>query len=124
MHRFVLGTYDLQDRLTKRYPHLLLENCSGGGGRFDPGMLYYSPQIWTSDNTDPIERLSIQFGTSLCYPASSMGAGYCGAVSPSRSQSSNAGWQSIGLPWLCSVRKGWEEASFAQLAALSPLPCG
>ena len=73
-HRFMLGTYDLMDRITKSYPHILLENCAGGGGRFDPGMLYYSPQIWTSDNTDPIERLAIQFGTSLCYPASSMGA--------------------------------------------------
>ena len=73
-HRFVLGTYDLMDRLTKAFPDMLIENCSGGGGRFDPGMLYYSPQIWTSDNTDPIERLSIQYGTSLCYPASTMGA--------------------------------------------------
>ena len=62
------------DRLVKAFPDMLIENCSGGGGRFDPGMLYYSPQIWTSDNTDPIERLSIQFGTSLCYPASTMGA--------------------------------------------------
>ncbi|MBQ4066198.1 MAG: alpha-galactosidase [Clostridia bacterium] len=73
-HRFMLGTYDLMDRITTAYPHILLENCSGGGGRFDPGMLYYSPQIWASDNTDPIERLAIQFGTSICYPASSMGA--------------------------------------------------
>jgi len=73
-HRFVLGTYDIMNRLTTDFPHILLENCSGGGGRFDPAMLYYSPQIWTSDNTDPIERLSIQFGTSLCYPASTMGA--------------------------------------------------
>lgn len=73
-HRFVLGTYDLMDRLTRTFPDILLENCSGGGGRFDPGMLYYSPQIWASDNTDPIERLTIQFGTSLCYPASTMGA--------------------------------------------------
>ncbi|MBE6588534.1 MAG: alpha-galactosidase [Ruminococcaceae bacterium] len=73
-HRFMLGTYDLMDRITSTYPHILLENCAGGGGRFDPGMLYYSPQIWTSDNTDPIERLAIQFGTSLCYPASAMGA--------------------------------------------------
>ncbi len=73
-HRFVLGTYELMDRLTKTFPDLLLENCSGGGGRFDPGMLCFSPQIWTSDNTDPIERLSIQFGTSMCYPASTMGA--------------------------------------------------
>ena len=73
-HRFVLGTYEIMDRLTTDFPDLLLENCSGGGGRFDPGMLYYSPQIWTSDNTDPIERLTIQYGTSLCYPASTMGA--------------------------------------------------
>ena len=73
-HRFVLGTYEVMDRLTKAFPNMLIENCSGGGGRFDPGMLYYSPQIWTSDNTDPIERLSIQFGTSMCYPASTMGA--------------------------------------------------
>lgn len=73
-HRFVLGTYEVMDRITKAFPDMLIENCSGGGGRFDPGMLYYSPQIWTSDNTDPIERLSIQFGTSMCYPASTMGA--------------------------------------------------
>ena len=73
-HRFVLGTYDVMDRLTKAFPDMLIENCSGGGGRFDPGTLYFSPQIWTSDNTDPIERLTIQFGTSLCYPASAMGA--------------------------------------------------
>jgi len=73
-HRFVLGTYELMGRLVDTYPDLLLENCSGGGGRFDPGMLYFSPQIWCSDNTDPVERLAIQFGTSLCYPASSMGA--------------------------------------------------
>ncbi|MCR5151437.1 MAG: alpha-galactosidase [Clostridiales bacterium] len=73
-HRCVLGTYDIMNRLTTDFPDILLENCSGGGGRFDPAMLYYSPQIWCSDNTDPIERLSIQFGTSLCYPASTMGA--------------------------------------------------
>ncbi len=73
-HRFVLGTYEIMNRLTTDFPHLLLENCSGGGGRFDPGMLYFSPQIWTSDDTDPIERLTIQFGTSLVYPASTMGA--------------------------------------------------
>lgn len=73
-HRCVLGTYEVMDRLTKDFPDILLENCSGGGGRFDAGMLYYSPQIWTSDNTDPIERLTIQYGTSLCYPASTMGA--------------------------------------------------
>ncbi len=73
-HRYMLGLYRLLDRLTKRYPDLLIEGCSSGGGRFDPAMLYYSPQIWTSDNSDAIERLDIQFGTSMCYPVSSMGA--------------------------------------------------
>ncbi len=73
-HRYVLGVYDLMDRLTTDYPHILLENCSGGGARFDPGMLYYSPQIWCSDDTDAIERLKIQHGTSICYPPSAMGA--------------------------------------------------
>ena len=64
-HRYVLGLYEMQDRLTKDFPYLLLENCSGGGARFDPGMLYYSPQIWCSDDTDAVERLMIQEGTSL-----------------------------------------------------------
>ncbi len=73
-HRYVLGVYDLLERLCNRYPNLLIEGCSGGGGRFDLGMLYYSPQIWTSDNTDPICRLDIQYGTSFCYPISSMGS--------------------------------------------------
>ena len=73
-HRFVLGTYEVMERLNREFPDLLIENCSGGGGRFDPAMLYYSPQIWASDNTDALERIAIQFGTSLCYPASTMGA--------------------------------------------------
>ena len=73
-HRYVLGLYEMQDRLTKDFPYLLLENCSGGGARFDPGMLYYSPQIWCSDDTDAVERLMIQEGTSLIYPLSTMGA--------------------------------------------------
>jgi len=73
-HRYVLGVYEVMDRLTTDYPYLLLENCSSGGARFDPGMLYFSPQIWTSDDTDAIERIKIQYGTSLCYPASAMGA--------------------------------------------------
>ena len=73
-HRYILGTYELFDRITKAYPHLLVEGCSGGGGRFDPGILYYTPQIWCSDNTDALSRVDIQFGTSLCYPASVMGA--------------------------------------------------
>lgn len=73
-HRFILGTYELMGRIRDAFPDMLFENCSGGGGRFDPAMLAYSQQIWASDNTDPIERLTIQFGTSMCYPASSMGA--------------------------------------------------
>ena len=73
-HRYVLGVYELQDRLIRRYPGLLLENCSGGGARFDPGMLCFSPQIWCSDDTDAIERLKIQEGTALVYPLSTMGA--------------------------------------------------
>lgn len=73
-HRYVLALYELQERLVTEFPYLLLENCSGGGARFDPGMLYYSPQIWCSDDTDAIERLSIQEGTALIYPLSAMGA--------------------------------------------------
>lgn len=73
-HRYVLAVYELQERLTREFPNLLLENCSGGGARFDPGMLFYSPQIWCSDDTDAIERLEIQEGTALIYPLSTMGA--------------------------------------------------
>ena len=73
-HRYVLGVYELQERLIEAFPHLLLENCSGGGARFDPGMLYYSPQIWCSDDTDAIERLLIQEGTAMIYPLSTIGA--------------------------------------------------
>lgn len=73
-HRYVLAVYELQERLHREFPDLLLENCSGGGARFDPGMLYYSPQIWCSDDTDAIERLSIQEGTALIYPLSTIGA--------------------------------------------------
>ena len=73
-HRYVLGVYDVMERLTSEFPHVLLENCSGGGGRFDPGMLYYSPQIWCSDDADAIERLKMQHGTSLVYPVSTIGA--------------------------------------------------
>jgi alpha-galactosidase len=71
---YVLGLYDFMERLIQRYPNLLLEGCSGGGGRFDAGMLYYSPQIWCSDNTDAIDRIRIQYGTSFAYPACTVGA--------------------------------------------------
>jgi alpha-galactosidase len=73
-HRCYLNLYQLYDRLTREYPHVLFEGCSGGGGRFDAGMLAYSPQIWCSDNTDPIARLRIQYGTSFGYPACTVGA--------------------------------------------------
>ena len=73
-HRYVLAVYYMMDRLTKDFPNILLENCSGGGARFDPGMLYYSPQIWCSDDTDAIERLKIQEGTAMVYPLSCIGA--------------------------------------------------
>ena len=73
-HRFVLGVYELLERFRRDFPDLLIEGCSGGGGRFDAGMLYYTPQIWCSDNTDAIDRLTIQYGTSFCYPVSAMGA--------------------------------------------------
>ena len=73
-HRYVLGLYRVLETLTSKFPHILFEGCSGGGGRFDAGMLYYTPQIWCSDNTDAIARLSIQYGTSFGYPVSAMGS--------------------------------------------------
>lgn len=73
-HSYILGMYRVFDELTSRFPDVLWEGCASGGGRFDVGMLYYFPQIWTSDNMDPLDRLHIQFGTSLAYPASTMGA--------------------------------------------------
>ncbi len=73
-HRYILGVYDLHERLIQDFPKLLIESCSSGGGRFDAGMLYYAPQGWVSDDSDAIERLKIQYGTSLCYPLSCMGA--------------------------------------------------
>ena len=73
-HRHMLGVYDMMERLITRYPNLLFETCAGGGGRFDAGMLYYSPQIWCSDNTDAADRLEIHYGTSFFYPISTFGA--------------------------------------------------
>lgn len=72
MHRYILGVYELAERLTKAFPNVFFEGCAGGGGRFDAGMLYYFPQIWTSDDTDGYERAKIQWGTSICYPLSAM----------------------------------------------------
>ncbi|MFC3929002.1 alpha-galactosidase [Streptococcus caprae] len=72
-HRYILNLYRLYEQLTSEFPHILFESCSSGGARFDPGMLYYAPQTWTSDDTDAQERLAIQYGTSLVYPLSAMG---------------------------------------------------
>ncbi|MGL5970525.1 MAG: alpha-galactosidase, partial [Cetobacterium sp.] len=73
-HRYILGLYELLEKLTTEFPEILFESCASGGNRFDPGMLYYMPQTWTSDDTDAVERIKIQYGTSLCYPVSAMGA--------------------------------------------------
>lgn len=73
-HRYILGLYDLYERLTSAFPHILFESCASGGGRFDPGLLYYAPQAWCSDDSDAVERLRIQYGTSFAYPVSSIGA--------------------------------------------------
>lgn len=73
-HRYMLGLYKVLEAIVSSHPHILFESCSGGGGRFDPGMLHYMPQTWTSDNTDALARIDIQYGTSICYPYSSMGA--------------------------------------------------
>ena len=81
-HRYMLGVYDLYARLTTAFPDILFESCASGGGRFDPGMLAFAPQAWTSDDTDAIERLRIQWGTSLAYPLSSMGAHVVGGPEP------------------------------------------
>lgn len=73
-HDYVLGVYDFLERLIERYPDMLIEGCSGGGGRFDAGMMYYTPQIWCSDNTDAVDRVKIQYGTSFGYPVSTVGS--------------------------------------------------
>ncbi len=74
MYRYILGLYEFLERLHQEHPDLLIEGCSGGGGRFDAGMLYYTPQIWCSDNTDAIDRIRIQYGTSFGFPVSAVGS--------------------------------------------------
>ncbi len=74
MHEYILGVYELYERLINSFPEVLFESCASGGARFDPGMMYYAPQCWTSDDTDAVERLKIQYGTSMVYPVSSMGS--------------------------------------------------
>jgi len=80
-HRYVLGLYDLLNRLTDKFPQILFESCCSGGNRFDLGMLYYMPQTWTSDNTDALERQSIQYGMSHLFPLSAMAAHVSGEPS-------------------------------------------
>lgn len=74
LYKYMLGVYDFMERIINKYDDLFIEGCSGGGARFDAGMLYYCPQIWCSDNTDAISRIHIQYGTSFGYPISSVGS--------------------------------------------------
>ena len=103
-HRYILGVYELYRRLTARFPEILFESCAGGGGRFDPGLLAFAPQAWTSDDTDAIERLKIQWGTSLAYPLSSMAA-HVAAVpnhqgGPRHAPCNTSGGRLLRRPWL------------------------
>lgn len=95
LYRYMLGLYDVLERLFQRYPDLLIEGCSGGGGRFDAGMLYYTPQIWCSDNTDAIDRIRIQEGTSYAYPISAVGSHV--SASPNHQTGREASIQTRGV---------------------------
>ena len=102
-HRYILGVYELARYLTTEFPNVFFEGCAGGGGRFDPAMLYYFPQIWTSDNSDALSRAYIQYGTSMCYPLSSMSGhiSICpnhqvGRVTPMQSRMDMASFCSTG----------------------------
>ena len=102
-HRYMLGVYELARYLTESFPNVFFEGCAGGGGRFDPAMLYYFPQIWTSDNSDAVSRAYIQYGTSMCYPLSAMSGhiSICpnhqvGRVTPMQSRMDMASFCSTG----------------------------
>ncbi len=101
LHDYILGVYDFAEKLITRYPHILLESCSSGGGRFDAGMLYYSPQIWCSDNTDALDRIKIQYGTSFFYPISSMGAHV--SVCPNHQTGRTAELNTRGVVAMCGT---------------------
>lgn len=98
-HRYCLGFYDLLNRITEKYPDLLIEGCSGGGGRFDIGAAYYTPQIWASDNTDAIARLKIQKGTSLVYPQSMMTSHV--SVTPNEQNGRVTSFETRGIVAMC-----------------------
>ena len=121
---YMLGLYELLERVVQRYPDLLIEGCSGGGGRFDAGMLYYSPQIWCSDNTDAVDRLSIQYGTSFGYPASAVGAhvSACpnhqtGRVTPMRTRGTVAAAGTFGFELDPAKLSGEERAEVRRMIA-------
>lgn len=94
-HRYILGVYDFMAKITARYPNILFEGCSGGGGRFDAGMLYYMPQYWVSDNTDAVERVKIQYGTSIIYPPVAMGAHVSKIPNPNTGRSIDINFRSL-----------------------------
>ena len=98
-HRYVLGLYDLLEKIVDRYPDLLIEGCSGGGGRFDAGMAYYNPQIWASDDSDAIDRLSIQYGTRIVYPQSMMTSHV--SVSPNEQNGRITPFKTRGIVAMC-----------------------
>ncbi|MFR5116124.1 MAG: alpha-galactosidase [Eubacterium sp.] len=98
---YVLGLYDFLEKLTNRYPDILIEGCSGGGGRFDAGMMYYTPQIWCSDNTDAINRTRIQYGTSFFYPTAVVGS-HVSAV-PNHQTGRITSLNTRGMTWLWLV---------------------
>lgn len=98
-HRYMLGLYYIMETITKKFPNVLFESCSGGGGRFDPGILYYMPQTWTSDDTDAIERLKIQYGTSMVYPNVAMGCHV--SASPNHQIGRDTSFATRGISAMC-----------------------
>lgn len=98
-HRYMLGLYYIMETITEKFPDILFESCSGGGGRFDPGILYYMPQTWTSDDTDAIERLKIQYGTSLIYPNVAMGCHV--SASPNHQIGRDTSFATRGISAMC-----------------------
>ncbi len=112
-HRYMLGLYHVLETITSMFPDILFESCSGGGGRFDAGMLYYMPQTWTSDDTDPLERLNIQYGTSMVYPPSTM----CAHVSASPNHQTG---RVTGFDFRCKVALSGNYGFELDLNTLTP----